>query len=206
MKHGKKLLVTIAMVLVFSVSSVAVVSAADCYQVWYRYTSCSSCDDSLYNTSQTDACSGKHPRQNGIKLCSTHLSAVSTKASYYKRGFSDYNCLAYALGKNNVQSWTWPSSWGSTGPTLSTFKTYIANKGYSYTTSASSAKGTEIIYVYAKNGYIQHFARKYTLDGKTVSGAATLSKWGACCLYKTTSTNPYTLSSGYGSLVLICYK
>lgn len=114
---NRKLLVVMSMMLVFSVSGIAVVSAAECYQAWYQYTACPNCDDSLYNTSQTDACLKKHPRQNGIKLCSTHLKAVSTNASYYKRGFSDYNCLAYALGKNGVQSWTWPSSWGSTGPT-----------------------------------------------------------------------------------------
>lgn len=196
--------------LTVSLSVSIVVNATDCYKTWYRSTSCSSCDDSTYNSDQRDSCSGKHKRQNGIKLCSTHISSISSKATYYKRGFSDYNCLAYALGKNSVQSWTWPSSWGSTGPTLATFKTWISNKGYSYTTNSSKATGTNIIYVYGitSNGktYVQHFSRKYTLDGKTVNGAATISKWGACSLYTTSTKDPYKSTSGYGNLVLTCYK
>lgn len=205
MVKRKKVLIAFVMLLVVGTSNM-VVSAADCYENWYMSSNCSKCDDSMYNTSQRDGCIGKHARQNGINLCSTHLRGISTQATYYKRGFSDYNCLAYALGNNGVQSWTWPTSWGSNGPTLSTFKSYIAKKGYSYTSNENSASGKDIIYVYSKNGYIRHFARKYTLDGKSVSGAATISKWGGCCLYKTTSTNPYTSSSEYGSLILICYK
>ena len=89
---------------------------------------------------------------------------------------------------------------------MSQFVVYIKNKGYSYTMDASAATGTDVIYVYAKNNYIQHFSRGYTLDGQKVSGAATISKWGACSLYTTSTTDPYTSSSGYGNLVLICYK
>ena len=179
--------------------------AKDCYKSWYMYTPCSNCDDSTFNSSQRDSCLLKHKRQNGIKLCSSCRKSVSTKAKYYKRGFSDYNCLAYALGKNGVQSWEWPSSWG-TGPSLSTFKKYISNKGYKYTTNKSKATGKSVIYVYALNGTVKHFARKYTLDGKSVDGAATISKWGACSLYTTSTIDPYTSGSGYGSLVLYCYK
>lgn len=204
-KKITKTLVAFFMTVVMVLSSTCFVKAVQCYALWYKPSDCSSCDDSAYNNSQTDSCSAKHPRQNGIKLCSTHLSNMSSSASYYKRGFSDYNCLAYALGKNEVQSWTWPSSWGY-GPSLSTFKNWISEKGYKYTTNASQASGKNIIYVYVNNNKVVHFARKYTLDGQSVSGAATISKWGACSLYKTTNTNPYKSGSGYGTLQLICYK
>lgn len=202
---NKKFISLIATILIISTSAVIVVSAADCYTDWYATVSCTGCDDSLFNTTQTDSCSAKHPRQNGIKLCSSHIKATSTQATYYKRGFSDYNCLAYALGKNGVQSWVWPSTWGA-GPTLKVFKEYIKAKGYNYTTNENNATGTDIIYVYAINGYVKHFARGYTLDDKKVSGAATISKWGRACLYKTTTTDPYASTSLYGDLVLICYK
>lgn len=181
------------------------VKAAQCYKNWYLTSNCFNCDDSAYNASQADSCPAKHPRQNGIKLCTSHLSSMLSTASYYKRGFSDYNCLAYALGKNDVQSWTWPSTWGD-GPSLSTFKNWISAKGYRYTTNASQATGKNIIYVYVNNNKVVHFARKYTLDGQSVSGAATISKWGACSLYKTTNVNPYNSGSGYGTMQLICYK
>ncbi|MEE0884885.1 MAG: hypothetical protein U0L59_06620 [Faecalimonas sp.] len=194
------------MVLVVSMASEITVGAADCYTAWYGTLYCSSCDDSKYDTTQTDSCAGKHPRQYGLKLCSTHINSISTQASYYKRGYSDYNCLAYALGENGVQSWTWPSNWGTTGPTEVQFIVYIIKKGYSYTLDPSEATGTDVIYVYAKNGYIQHFSRGYTLGGQKVSGAATISKWGACSLYTTTTSDPYTSSSSYGELVLTCYK
>lgn len=202
----RKIIAIIAMILVVNIAGEAVAYAADCYADWYVTVSCSSCSDSQYNTSYKDSCSAKHPRQYGVKLCSTHINTMSTKATYYKRGHSDYNCLAYALGENGVQSWTWPSNWGSTGPTLAQFIVYIKKKGYSYTMDASAATGKNVIYVYAVNDYIQHFSRKYTLDGQSVSGAATISKWGACSLYKTTTIDPYKSTSGYGSLVLICYK
>lgn len=192
--------------LFFSLVINSVVMGADCYRNWYRYSICSSCDDNDYNSSQTDSCLGKHPRQNGIKLCNNCLSNMSPVANYYKRGFSDYNCLAYALGKNGVQTWTWPTSWGNSGPTLSTFKSYIKAKGYTCTDSLTNAAGTNIIFVYASNGYVKHFARKYTLDGRAVAGAATISKWGACSLYTTKAIEPYTSSSSYGKLALICYK
>lgn len=202
----KNLLGLIAMVLVVGIASETVAYAATCYREWYVTVPCSSCNDSDYNTSQTDSCTGKHPRQYGVKLCSSHINANSTQASYYKRGHSDYNCLAYALGKNGVQSWTWPSNWGSTGPSQAQFIVYIKKQGYSYTMDPSKATGTDVIYVYEKNGYIKHFSRGYTLDGQKVSGAATISKWGACSLYKTTTIDPYTSSSEYGELVLTCYK
>lgn len=194
------------MILVATMGIDTVASAADCYIVRYRYATCSNCDDTLFDSSQTDSCSAKHPRQYGIKMCESCRNGMSGQATYYKRGYSDYNCLAYALGKNGVQSWTWPTSWGSAGPTESQFIVYIVKQGYSYTYTPSNATGTDVFYVYAVNGYIKHFGRAYTLDGKKVSGAATISKWGACSLYKTSTIDPYTSSSGYGSLLLTCYK
>lgn len=187
-------------------NSYAVTEAYDCYKNWYRYSTCALCGDSSYNSSYKDSCAGKHKRQYGIKLCSTHLSTVSNKAKYYKRAHSDYNCLAYALGKCGVQAWTWPSSWGETGPTLDEFKSYIAGKGYKYTTNSSNATGKKVIYVYVLNGRVKHFARKYNLGGNKVDGAVTISKWGACSLYTTSTTDPYLSTSGYGTLKLTCYK
>lgn len=91
----KKMTVALAVICFMGVTNATVSEAAICHKNAYRTTACSSCDDSTYNSTQVDTCTAKHPRQNGIKLCSTHLSAMSSKASYYKRGFSDYNCLAY---------------------------------------------------------------------------------------------------------------
>ena len=199
----------LATVFALSITISNVSNAADCYEDWYVQTSCSRCDDSTYNTTQTDTCSARHPRQNGVKLCSSCIKSVSEHATYYKRGFSDYNCLAYALGYNGVQSWMWPLSWGSSGPTLSEFKTWIKNRGYNYTADIKRLRylpaGTNIIHVYAKDGYVQHFARTLTLDGQYVAGANNISKWGACSLYTSNLSDPYTASSPYGSHVLYCY-
>lgn len=203
---ARKKMALIAILLSIVMVNNYVVSAKDCYKIWYVDSPCTSCDDSKYNSEQTDSCSGKHKRQNGIKLCSSCKEGMSSCATYYKRGFSDYNCLAYALGKNEPQSWTWPASWGD-GPTLKTFKKYISNKGYKYTTTPNEATGKEIIYVYVKEGKVAHFARKYTLDGKKVDGAKTISKWGSCSLYTTSiRNNPYTSDAPYGKMKLICYK
>ena len=207
MKLNKKQIFFVCiLILSINITDATRVNAADCYQSWYRNSGCSKCDDYTYNSDQTDSCPAKHKRQNGIKLCSSCLLNQSSCATYYKRGFSDYNCLAYALGKNGVQSWTWPASWGD-GPTLAVFKTWIRHKGYSCTTSLSEVSGSEIIFVYVNNNKVVHFARARTLDGNAVSGAKTISKWGACSLYTTsTINNPYKASSGYGSMKLICYK
>ena len=202
MKFKIQIIFLLTLILVTSTE----VMAQDCYRNWYARTSCYTCNDITYNSSQTDSCSSKHPRQNAIKLCSSCQNKLSSHASYYKRGFSDYNCLAYALGYNGVQSWTWPASWGD-GPTLATFKSYIAKKGYKYTTDTSKATGKNVFYVYVYNGKVAHFARKYTLDGKSVSGAKTISKWGACSLYTTdVINNPYKDAARYGTNKLICYK
>lgn len=201
----RNIVVLLAMILVASTGIESVASAASCYTNYYRSRPCSSCDDSSFNEELTDSCSAKHPRQYGIKLCSSCRNGMSTQATYYKRGYSDYNCLAYALGYNGVQSWEWPTSWG-TGPTESQFIVYIKNKGYSYTLNENNATGTNVIYVYGVNGYVKHFSRGYTLDGKKVSGAATISKWGPGSLYTTSTTYPYTAASGYGNLVMTCYK
>ena len=196
--------------IIFSMLLPTTVKAVSCYCNWYFSSNCGACNSGSYDNTQKDSCKAKHPRQYGVKLCSSHMQGISAYSSYYKRGYSDYNCLAYALGNNGVQSWTWPASWGTAGPSLSSFESWIRAKGYNCTKNAGSASGTNIIYVYGVtlNGvtYVKHFARKYTLDGKKVSGAETISKWGACSLYTTSKTDPYTASSSYGNLVLICYR
>lgn len=204
-KRYKILFMLIIATIIFNTATT--VKAVDCYKNWYVYSSgCSNCDDSTYSSSQRDNCSGKHKRQNGIKLCSLCLSGMSSCATYYKCGFSDYNCLAYALGKNTVQSWTWPASWGY-GPTLTVFKSWIKAKGYTCTTDMLEVKGNQVILVYVNNGKVVHFARTRTLDGNSIAGAKTISKWGACSLYTTSKlSNPYKSTSGYGSLKLYCYK
>lgn len=201
-KRMKLLVIAMCMICIIFVENIY----AGCYANWYRISNCSECDASSYNSSQTDNCNKKHKRQNGIKLCTTHKKVISKNATYYKRGFVDYNCLAYALGINSPEGWVWPTQWKE-GPDLATFRNYIRNKGYYYSKSPqTNALKKSIFYVYAENGIVKHFARKYTLDGKSVSGAATISKWGACSLYTTTSTDPYTTQSGYGKLVMVCYK
>lgn len=178
----------------------------DCYKDWYRYTPCSECDDSLFSDEQRDNCPQHHKRQNGIKFCSKHKNEISKTAEYYKRGFSDYNCLSYALGYNAPCSWEWPTAWGTIGPTRDEFIEYIVKRGYNYANQASIAYGKKVIYVYEENGHIKHFSRKYTLDGKSLSGYQTISKWGRGTLYKTKSIDPYESTSGYGKMVLVCYK
>lgn len=206
MYANKKLLIVSILIFGFFIGATNIAVAKDCYRKWYVNSGCWTCDDNDYNKSQVDNCSVRHPRQNGIKLCTNCKNKLSSHANYYKRGFSDYNCLAYALGTNTVQSWTWPASWKE-GPSLTTFKTYIAKKGYQYTTDASKASGKNIIYVYVYNGKVAHFARKYTLNGAKVNGAKTISKWGACSLYTTDVINsPYKDAAHYGTMKLICYK
>lgn len=39
-------------------------------------------------------------RQYSYKLCSTCEKSIASNYQYYKRGYVDYNCLAYALGDN----------------------------------------------------------------------------------------------------------
>lgn len=188
--------------------NVNVAEAMECYKEFWAVYRCSSCEDTAKDSKMTDSafCSGRHGRQYGVKLCTHCKNVKSNCASFYKRGYTDYNCLAYALGRNGVQSWVWEKNWGQIGPTLDEFKKYISKRGYKYTTDGNKATGKKIFYVYAQSGHVKHFARKYTLDGKKVSGAATLSKWGNGALYGTASTDPYNFDSGYGKLALICYK
>lgn len=207
-KNNHKLLVKLMKTLL----SVTIITAvfcdsvnADCYAAYYINSGCSACGAPVYNSEQKDNCSQHHKRQYSIKFCSNCKNVVSKSAEYYKRGYVDYNCLAYALGKNAPCSWEWPVKWGS-GPTVEEFIYYIIDKGYSYANQAGIAYGKNIIYVYAENGRVKHFARKYTLDGKELSGYTTISKWGKASLYKTKSINPYTDTSGYGKMVLVCYK
>ena len=178
---------------------------AECYANRYYKSLCSSCSDSDYDSNQRDNCSQHHKRQYSVKFCSSCKNKMSKSVEYYKRGYVDYNCLSYALGVNSPCSWEWPPDWGA-GPTVEEFIYYIIDKGYSYANQASIAFGKKIIYVYAENGRVKHFARKYTLDGKELSGYATISKWGRGALYKTKSINPYESTSGYGKMVLVCYK
>lgn len=194
----------LAVILVISLFSHRVY--AECYTKYYRKVGCSLCSGSDFDTSQRDSCKQKHERQYSIKLCSKHKNQESKSAEYYKRGYIDYNCLAYALGCNYPCSWEWEYEWGEIGPTIEEFIYYIIKKGYSYANQASIAYGKKIIYVYAKDGHVKHFARKYTLDGKELSGYATISKWGRAALYKTKSIDPYETSSIYGKMVLVCYK
>lgn len=185
---------------------------AECYTKWYikrtdLFNGCIYCDFDSYDYNWKDSCSGtQHPRQYGIKLCSTHRDKTAKGALYYQRGYTDYNCLAYVFGKTGVQSWVWPTVWDEKGPTVDEFKIYIQKMGYKCTMQQSNATGKKVFYVYAKNGRVKHFARKYKLDGSAIPGVATISKWGAASLYTTTTTDPYEATSGYGSLVLICYK
>lgn len=203
----EKIVFIISMIVVFSMVNTTIYKGADCYTDWYVSSDCWFCDDSTYNTTQVDSCTSAHPRQNGIKLCWLCKNTISSEATYYKRGFSDYNCLAYALGINSVQSWMWPSDWGQTGPTLEEFEKYISKWGYKCTMDLTEITGKEIIFVYAKDGYIKHFARKYTLDGKELEGVKAISKWGACSLYTNENAiDPYESNCIYGRLVTICYK
>ena len=203
--NGTGIVFALALICSLFVNSIYA-SASVCYKSNYVSSWCSLCDANTYSDTQRDSCAGKHCRQNGVKFCSTHKNGISKEANYYKRGFSDYNCLAYALGDNSPGAWEWPTSWGESGPTTATFKKYIKAKGYTYTTNYNELSGKNVIYVYGKNGYVQHFARKYTLDGKAVSGANTISKWGAGCLYSTSSVTPYEDGCIYGSLMMYCYK
>lgn len=159
---------------------------------------CHSCTNS-FDQSYLD--SNGRPRQYGIKLCGTHLSEKSNAATFYKRGYADYNCLAYALKNNSPNAWYWPEHWGSQ-PSLSVVGMTLANNGYSYIFPANdfSHAGGDVIFIYGTSqNCVTHFARRTNLSGNYVSGAATISKFGVGSLYTTSNTNPF--KGDYGQLL-----
>ncbi|MCH5265131.1 MAG: hypothetical protein J1F02_04475 [Lachnospiraceae bacterium] len=166
--------------------------------------SCSKCAETIkYDTSYSKDEMGYY-RQYGIKFCTTHKNAISSAAVFYKRGYTDYNCLAYALKKNFVNSWDWPQEWGNKA-SLTDVKAYLSKNGYTYFFEPSNylrASG-DIIYIYGTDSSnVLHFARHTTLGGNALSGVAIISKWGAGSLYTNTNYSPFT--SAYGSLLGVC--
>ena len=132
---------------------------AGCSANYYiKLSSCNKCVIGDYSNDKTDNCTMHHKRQLSYLFCTDHKNMISSNAEYYKRGFTDYNCLAYALGNNKAGSWEWPVSWGSEGPTRDEFIEYIVKKGYNYSNQKNISYGKKIFCVYEKNGHIKHFA------------------------------------------------
>ena len=202
---SEKIMVSLlALFLVFNTDNIN--ANALCYKTYYiTDTGCASCNDTInYDNSQKDNCLFQHSREYGIKLCYADLHVLSDYATFYKRGYVDYNCLAYALKKNSPNSWTWPSEWGQR-PSVDVVKKYFKDKGYYINTNYNLNIGNDVIYVYANNGAVTHFARKYTLDGNSINGVKTISKCGAAALYTTSTIDAFS-DEVYGKPVFMAYR
>lgn len=113
-----------------------------------------------------------------------------------------YNCLAYAVMDD--MSWHWP--WNG-NPTKAQLDAYMeksgsyANRSGVSLTPVSSIKGCDVIYYSDENwgtGTDGHFAKVVAWDA---SGYPTMviSKWGMCELIESSSADPFSSGSVYGS-------
>lgn len=204
----KKSLIGVVIVIVTLTSFVGIVYGANIDFLPYRaVVICRSCETGFDN-SQKD--SYGRSRQYGTKFCKICKNNLSKEAVFYKRGYTDYNCMAYAMGKNSKCSWMWPNEWGDK-PSINTVKNYFSTKGYKVVNydskSWSTYKSKKAIFVYAKDSVVTHFARVCTLDGKFLSDTKTISKWGKGALYTTPSMDPYNGGkTPYGKCSFVCYK
>lgn len=185
------------------------------YSRFYKKIICRDCEKAKYDPNQLD--SFKHKRMYGIKFCQYHQKNTSEEAEFVEQGYTDYNCLAYALGDIQPCNWMWPSSWGD-HPNVDVVKDYFEKNGY--TTEAYNKKDEmkykdkKSIYVYAvkndkeddKKYEVVHFGRTDQVDGSDIGDYAEVSKWGMGAIYKTKNVNGFTPKSGYGECVLVCYK
>lgn len=198
---------------IFSSIAVSTFALANNYNFrnYYRSTNCAECNWKLFDDSQKD--SEGNSRQYGIKLCEKHKKEMAEESEFIEHGFTDYNCMAYAVGETGPCSWMWPASWGA-APKAPKVKQYFEENGYTtedYDPSKiKEYKEKDAIFVYGvKYGplsIIQHFGRANALNGIDIGDNATASKWGSYAIYETKDVNCYKGSSGYGECSFVCYK
>lgn len=133
-------------------------------------------------------------RTESYQTTTADRNYIANNWTYYKRGYADYNCLAYALG--DTSRWIWP--WGSSNPSTDTVKTYLKNLDYTVTSTSGSSKKKLRMVVYSLNGGVTHFSR-------TTSNTTCRAKWGACELFSHSNLDPYT-NNVYGKYCLKAYK
>lgn len=183
------------------------------YKKYYKFVECKECE---VGYDENDKDSKGNPRQYGVKLCDKHKEKMADNAFFYEYGYTDYNCMAYALGKNEPCSWVWPSSWGKFADVKEVTK-YFKWRGYTVEDFDETkyeeykAKNAILVYGYMSSMYdeykITHFARVKPLDGEELpDNQKTISKWGQAAIYTTQDINSYGVYSGYGQCVLVCYK
>lgn len=131
---------------------------------------------------------------------------IANDWTYYKRGYNDYNCLAYAMG-NNTQ-WYWP--WGTSNPTIQQAKNWLKNKCKYKIADKDKKSGLSkyVICVYANTqGKVTHFARTTKINGNTLGkNIACVAKWGQCELFTHKSRNPYKKNGLYGAISFIAHR
>lgn len=208
------LIVVIILAVIISIIAfpTAVQAAKSNFKKFYKYVECKQCE-TKYDENYKD--SYGNPRQFGVKMCEEHQNNMSTEASFYDYGYTDFNCLAYALGEDKECNWKWPASWGS-HPSKNQVARYFKMRFYNVEnfdeTRVDYYKDKRVIYVY---GYlsgisgeyiITHFGRTDDIDGNLVEGANTISKWGAGAIYSTKSVNCYGELCAYGKCIMVCYK
>ena len=182
------------------------------FKKYYKYVDCKDCETKYDENFKDDY---GNPRQFGVKMCTKHQNNISDEAAFYDYGYTDYNCLAYALGDTNPCSWKWPASWGS-HPGKKQVERYFKWRSYTVEDYDKDKieyyKSKRAIFVYGYNStivnsyIITHFGRVDDINGNLVQGADTVSKWGTGAIYTTKSANPYNGINGYGECVMVCYK
>lgn len=213
MKLNKKktiFLTSIALACSIGISTIAL-GGGYSFRMYYRGTDCTECEWKHYDDSQKD--SYGNSRQYGLKLCDSHLKEYTKDCTFLDYGYSDYNCMAYAIGKTGPCEWEWPASWGAS-PTVPTVKKYFEKLGYTTEDydedNLNGYKEKDAIFVYGiKYGpqiVVQHFSRANALDGTDIGNNATASKWGCYAIYKTKDVDCYKRSMGYGECAFVCYK
>lgn len=153
-------------------------------------------------------------RQNGIIYCDYHKEKVAPDAELVETGYTDNNCLSYALGNVRRCTWMWPKSWSYT-PSPEVVKEYFQERNYITEdfneTNMAFYKEKKAIFVYAEkvnNVYqVVHFGRTDYINGEFPEDFDVVSKWGLYAVYKTkTVNNSFTKQSGYGECVFVMYK
>jgi len=165
---------------------------------FYKRIICRDCEKARFDENFKDSFGNK--RQYGIKFCNYHINNTALEAEFVDYGYTDYNCLAYALGETGPCNWMWPSSW-SDKPSVECVNDYFVGEGY--TTEAYSEEKQDIykekkaIYVYgvkekeSNEYYVVHFARTDLIDGSDIGEYAQVSKWGMGGIYKIKNVNGY---------------
>lgn len=131
---------------------------------------------------------------------------IANDWTYYKRGYADYNCLAYAMGNNTT--WYWP--WGQVNPTISEAKKWFTNNCHYWVADKNAKNGLTkyVIYVYANSqGRVTHFARTTKINGEALSrGVDCVAKWGQSELFTHKTRDPYKKNGIYGSIAFIAHN